>query len=74
MADDVRQRFGERLREVRLECDISQEDLAHTAGLHRTYVSLIERGERNVSLETIEKLANALEVEMADLMPRSNQG
>lgn len=67
--DDIRVRFGQRLREVRTEKEVSQENLAETAGLHRTFVSLIERGLRNITLETIEKLAVALEVEMADLMP-----
>ena len=48
---------------------ISQEKLAELAGLHRTYVSSIERGERNVSLVNIERLAAALGVTMAELMP-----
>ena len=62
-------RFGERLREVRLDKGISQERLAELAGLHRTYVSSIERGQRNVSLLNIEKLAAALGVAPAKLMP-----
>ena len=70
MVTDIKSRFGERLREVREKRGISQERLAGIAGLHRTYVSLIERGERNVTIETIEKLATALDVEMATLMPR----
>jgi transcriptional regulator with XRE-family HTH domain len=66
---DVQLRFGERLREVRQQRAISQEKLAELAGLHRTYVSSIERGERNVSLVNIERLAGALNVTMAELMP-----
>lgn len=62
-------RFGERLREVRLEKELSQEKLAELAGLHRTYVSSVERGERNISLVNIEKLAVALGVSLKDLMP-----
>lgn len=62
-------RFGQKLRAVRKDKGISQERLAELAGLHRTYVSSVERGERNVSIETIEKLANALKVAMPDLMP-----
>lgn len=62
-------RFGRRLRELRLEKGISQEKLAELAGLHRTYVSSVERGGRNVSLQNIEKLADALEVEIAALFP-----
>ena len=65
----VQVRFGERLRAVRQQRGISQEKLAELAGLHRTYVSSIERGERNVSLVNIERLAAALEVAMAELMP-----
>jgi len=70
VATDIKSRFGERLREVREKRGVSQERLAEVAGLHRTYVSLIERGERNVTIETIEKLAIALDVEIAQLMPR----
>jgi transcriptional regulator with XRE-family HTH domain len=66
---DVTVRFGKRLREVRTRKGISQEKLAELAGLHRTYVSSVERGERNISLNNIENLANALGVPMAELMP-----
>lgn len=62
-------RFGKRLREVREEADISQERLAELAGLHRTYVSSVERGKNNISLVNIERLALALGVSMRDLMP-----
>lgn len=48
---------------------MSQEALADAAGLHRTYISSVERGERNVTITTVEKLASALGVRMADLMP-----
>lgn len=65
----VQLQFGERLRAVRQTRGISQEKLAELAGLHRTYVSSIERGERNVSLVNIERLAAALGVAMAELMP-----
>lgn len=61
--------FGERVRELRTERDLSQEKLAMLAGLHRTAVSFIERADRSAKLETIEKLARALKVEPADLMP-----
>lgn len=67
--DDVRVRFGRQLRTVRTRKGISQEELAARAGLHRTYVSSVERGGRNISLENIERLALALEVNMKDLMP-----
>lgn len=54
--------FGLAIRELRLERQISQEALADICGLHRTYVSDIELGKRNISLENIEKIANALGV------------
>lgn len=67
--ESVLVRFGEKLRSIRTKRGISQEMLAELAGLHRTYVSTMERGLRNVSLLNIEKLALALEVPMAKLMP-----
>ena len=66
---DVLVQFGKRLRITRQRKGISQERLAELAGLHRTYVSSVERGERNISLLNIEKLATALGVAMSDLMP-----
>ncbi len=67
--NEVSLRFGEKLRKLRKGRGISQEELAGLAGLHRTYVSSVERGERNVSLETIDRLARGLGLPMADLMP-----
>jgi transcriptional regulator with XRE-family HTH domain len=67
-------RFGQRLRQARLKAGVSQEKLADLAGLHRTYVSSVERGLRNISLENIDRLATALGVEMADLMPKRTDG
>lgn len=66
---DIRVRFGRRLRSLREERGLSQEELAFRAGLHRTYVSSAERGERNVSLVNLDKLASALEVNLRDLVP-----
>jgi transcriptional regulator with XRE-family HTH domain len=61
--------FGKRLRAIRLKNDLSQEDLAQRAGLHRTYISLIERGKQSVTLDSMEKLAVALGVSVKKLMP-----
>ena len=61
--------IGSVLRRLREEQGLSQEQLGFRAELHRTYVSSVERGKRNVSLETIEKFAEALGVRMAQLMP-----
>ncbi len=66
---DVLVQFGKRLRTIRQRKGISQERLAELAGLHRTYVSSVERGERNISILNIERLATALGVAMSDLMP-----
>lgn len=61
-------RFGAAVRELRLRKQLSQEALADAAGLHRTYVGSIERGERNPSLVNIVRLADALGASPAELM------
>lgn len=61
--------FGKIVRSKRNALGISQEKLAEIAGLHFTYVSSVERGERNLSLSNIAKLAKALGCSMKDLMP-----
>lgn len=66
---DILQKFGDHLRELRLGRQISQEKLAAEAGLHRTYVSSVERGERNISLLNIERLALALKVPLKEMIP-----
>jgi transcriptional regulator with XRE-family HTH domain len=60
--------FGKRLRELRLEQQISQEKLAEIADLHRNYVGVLERGGQNPSLDAICKLARALKVRPAELL------
>lgn len=67
------QQFGEKVRALRMKKGLSQEALADAAGLHRTHISLIERGRRSVRLETVEALAKALGVQPARLMPRLGQ-
>lgn len=62
-----RRAFGERVRQLRLPTGLSQEALAAKAGLHRTYVGSVERGERNISLDNIHVLAEALEVDVCEL-------
>jgi CheY-like chemotaxis protein/DNA-binding XRE family transcriptional regulator len=64
---DVKKPFGSAVRKWRSRLGVSQEELAGRAGLHRTYICDIERGARNVSLESIEKLARALEISTATL-------
>ena len=63
-----RQRVAVNLRALRAERGISQEELAHRAGIHRTYVGSIERAERNVSIDSIERLSVALGVDLVDLV------
>lgn len=65
--------FGSVIRELRLERQISQEALADICGLHRTYVSDIELGKRNISLENIKKIANALDVSIEYIFRKVNR-
>ena len=64
---DVRERFGTAVKFRREELWLTQEDLADEAGIHRTYLSDVERGTRNLSLVNIEKLAAALKMKMSEL-------
>ena len=64
---DIKAVFGNKIKVLRLEKNISQEELAHVAGIDRTYISDIEKGERNVSLLIIQKLAKALDKEIFEL-------
>lgn len=58
-------RFGEKVRSERTKLDISQEELAQRAGVHRTYIGMIERAEKNITLENIEKVCLALEMSIS---------
>jgi transcriptional regulator with XRE-family HTH domain len=64
----IRKDFGVRLRELRKVRGFSQEKLAHASQLDRTYIGGVERGERNISLINIHKIASALSVRAKDLM------
>lgn len=64
---DIKKKFGDKIRQIRKQVMISQEELAFRAKLHRTYISDVERGSRNISLENIEKIALALGVKSQDL-------
>ena len=61
-------RFGKNVQRIRKEKNISQEKLAEYAGLHRTYIGMIERFERNITLINAEKVANALGVNISELI------
>ncbi|MBI4688081.1 MAG: helix-turn-helix transcriptional regulator [Nitrospirae bacterium] len=69
---DIKKIFGKNVRIYRENRGISQEKLASLCSLHRTYIGSIERGERNISLENIQKIANALEVKITDLFEGIN--
>ena len=60
MQMDILTRYGQAVRKIRLERGISQEELADRCGLHRTYISDVELGKRNLSLENIERIAISL--------------
>ncbi len=65
MTTRARKSFGKRVRELRKQKGYSQEELADKAGLHRTYIGSIERGEQSVSIDNIEKIAKALKASIA---------
>jgi transcriptional regulator with XRE-family HTH domain len=61
-------KFGQKVRAERQKQGLSQEELAEKAGVHRTYIGMIERGEKNITLLNIEKIAKALEIPLDKLM------
>lgn len=65
---DICKKFGDRVRELRVAQGLSQEVLAQKAGLHRTYIGAIERGERNISLNNIQKISVALCITIENIM------
>lgn len=67
MAKDLRQAFGKRVRALREKLDWSQEQMGEASGLHWTYIGQVERGERNLTLESIQKIAKAFRVKIAEL-------
>lgn len=60
-------RFGQKIRQERLKQRLSQEQLAEKAELHRTYIGMIERGEKNITLNNISKISSALGIKIAVL-------
>ncbi len=59
--------FGQRVQELRKKRNLSQEQLADMAGVHRTYIGMVERAEKNITLRNIKKIAKALDVNIKDL-------
>jgi len=68
--EDLAKAFGEVLRKARRERGLSQEDLGFESGYHRTYISLLERGLKSPSLQTIYELARALDLSPSELLAR----
>ena len=73
MQEEIRVAYGKAVRAIRQEKKISQEELGDLCGLHRTYISDIELGKRNVSLENIDKIAHALQVKKSELFVEVEQ-
>lgn len=61
-------KFGKRVKEIRTLRGLSQEQLANVANVHRTYIGMIERAEKNITLMNIEKIANALNIPITELL------
>lgn len=68
MTENVQKQFGNKVAKIRIKQGLSQEDLADITGLHRTQISLIERGKRSPRLDTIIRIAKALEISLDKLM------
>lgn len=67
MKTRARELFARRVRELRLERGLSQDELADAAGLHRTYIGTVERGEQSIGVDNVEKIAKALKVPITEL-------
>jgi transcriptional regulator with XRE-family HTH domain len=65
---DLLKAFGERIRALRDKEDWSQEELAEKTGFHRTYIGMVERGERNPSLKNLKKFADAFKISLSELL------
>ena len=70
MKKEVLVSFGKRVRDERIRRELSQEELAVKAGVHRTYIGMIERAEKNITLENIEKIAKALNLSIMELFEK----
>lgn len=68
MKNNILIKFGDNVRRIRKEKGLSQEELAYKADLHRTYIGMIERAEKNITITNIEKIAKALNVSISSLL------
>ena len=67
---DIAKIIGQRIRNYRTQKGLSQEKLAELAGCHPTYIGQLERGEKNATLESVEKIASALDVSLSELFDK----
>ena len=75
MAEEMlARRFGELVRRLRQERGYSQEEFSFRVGLHQTYISSVERGERNVTIQTADRIAKALGTKLSDLFGELERG
>ncbi|MBN2849883.1 MAG: helix-turn-helix transcriptional regulator [Erysipelotrichaceae bacterium] len=65
--NELTHQFGERIKHLRISVSLSQEELSFRSGLHRNYISDVERGRRNISLKALDKLAKGLGISLRDL-------
>lgn len=63
-------KFGKKIRDERIELGLSQEELASKANMHRTYIGMIERAEKNITLINMDKIAKAINMEIADIFKK----
>lgn len=70
MKSQILKSFGDKVRQERVRKGLSQEGLADLAGVHRTYIGMIERAEKNITLENIEKIAKALNIDISELLKK----
>lgn len=68
MSEDILIKFGNKVRSEREKRGYSQEDFAELVGVHRTYIGMIERAEKNITLRSIEKIAKALNISVSKLL------
>lgn len=68
---EITKALGETIRDLRTKQSLSQENLADLTDLHRTYISSVERGKRNISIRNLEKIAKALKVKISNILEES---
>lgn len=71
MREKIQKRFGKVVRKERMKAGLSQEKLAEKAGFHRTYMGMIERGEKNITIANIEKISRAFKIPISELFKKT---